>query len=221
MTLLSRKLVTLLGPLIRKHASWLLTLPLALAVQATTAALLQTGLEQPYRQPTPLRFNSSTLEIGSQRSKLVLEEGYAEYIASAVSIAQKAGFQLNTPVIDLSGQSPGILYAMGAENIGYAWTIGGYPGSLKFAQAVLARTSCEKLSIAWVLSEHDGPRSITSEAIVNLGAAFPSSYEHVGTWQTAEGAGGYAERRTQKLYRPVEPHKTLATCQKLRSEAIK
>ena len=32
-------------------------------------------------------------------------------------------------MIDLTGQSPGILYAIGAVNVGQAWTIGGYPGS--------------------------------------------------------------------------------------------
>lgn len=208
--------LTLLGPLIRERASWLLALPLAVAAQAVTANLLQTGLEQPYRQPQPLRLNVSKLEIGPQRSVLTLSEDYSEYITSAMAAAKNAGFNRNMPMIDLSGQSPGILYSLGAKSIGQAWIIGGYPGSLKFAEASLSRTSCENIGVAWILLEPDGPRSISSELMSRLGADFPGAYKQMGMWQTAEGAGGFKARRKQQLYRPVKPQETIANCQILR-----
>lgn len=208
--------LTFLGPLIRERASWMLALPVALATQAVTATLLQTGLEQPYRQTQPLRLNTSIAEIGPQRAKVVVSEGFAKYVSSAESVIQDTGFKPATPMIDLSGQSPGILYAIGAENLGQAWTIGGYPGSLKLAEAALARTSCEKISTAWILFEQDGPLRIPTELMLNLGADFPGSYKHVGTWQTSKGAGGFSNPRTQDLFKPIEQHKTLMTCQKLR-----
>lgn len=210
--------LALLGPMLRESASWSFVLPLALATQAITATLLQSGFEQPYRQPQPLRLNTAILEIGPHKSQLVLSEAYSEYVASAVAIAQEAGFELNTPVIDLSGQSPGILYAFGAENIGQAWTIGGYPGSLRLAHAALARTSCWKIANAWILLEPEGPRSIPMELMAGLGADFPGGYGHVGSWQTAEGAGGYANRRTQELYKPFDPQLTMSACQTLRAQ---
>lgn len=208
--------LALLGPLIRVRASWFLVLPLVLAAQAVTATLLQTGLEQPYRQPQPLRLNVSTLEIGPHRSALTLSEGYSTYIASAMAIAKKAGFESNLPLIDLSGQSPGILFAIDAQSIGQAWTVGGYPGSLKLAEHALALTSCEKISVAWVLFEPNGPRSIPVELMTLLGSNFPRGYELAGAWETAEGAGGYQNRRTQELYKPIESYKTLTTCRNLR-----
>lgn len=211
--------LTLLGPLIRERASWFLALPVALAAQAVTATLLQTGLEQPYRQPQPLRLNASTLEIGALRSALTLSEGYSAYFASAMAAAEKAGFGHNTPLIDLSGQSPGILFAINAKNIGQPWTLGGYPGSLDFVKAGLSRFSCEDLSHAWVLFEPDGPRSISAQLMVEIGAEFPSDYKRMATWRTAEGAGGYLDGRSQHLYKPVERQKVLMTCQKLREEA--
>jgi hypothetical protein len=211
--------LTLLGPMIRECASWMLLVPVALAAQTVTATLIQTGLEHPYRQPQPLRLNASNLEIGPQGSALTLSEDYSAYISSAMDAAKTAGFEPNTPLIDLSGQSPGILYAVGAEPIGQAWTIGGYPGSLKLAKAALARTSCEKIAASWILFEQDGPLSIPTELMYSLGADFPYTYERVGTWQTAAGAGGYPDYRTQDLYRPLEQHKTLMHCQKLRKEA--
>ena len=209
----------LLGPLIREHNSWLLVLPVALATQSVTAILVHTGLEQPYRQTQPLRFNASLTEFGPQKSKLVLSEGYSKYIDDVDLAISKAGFESTTPMIDLSGQSPGILYSIGAENIGQAWTIGGYPGSLKQAQMQLSRTPCGKISDAWILFEKDGPRSIQTELMHNLGADFPNSYIQAGTWKTAEGAGGYKERRTQEIFKPIDPSRTFITCQKLR-EAV-
>lgn len=210
--------LTLLGPLFRERTSWALALPLALATQAVTATLLQTGFEQPYRQTQPLRLNVSTIEIGHQKSALVLSEGYAAYIESAVASAREAGFESTTPLIDLTGQSPGILYAMGAENIGQAWIIGGYPGSLGLAEASLSRASCKRIAASWVLFERDGPRSIPTEVMRRLGADFPGAYKRVGMWQTAVGAGGYTARRTQEFYKPIKKQETLMTCQTLRAK---
>ena len=210
--------LTLMGPLIRDRTSWLLLLPLALAAQTITATLIQTGLEQPYRQPQPLRLNASNLEIGPQRSALTLSEDYSAYITSAITAGKKAGFEPGMALIDLSGQSPGILYAIGAESIGQAWTIGGYPGSLNLAKAALARTSCEKIAASWILFEEDGPRSSPTELMQSLGADFPISYERVGTWQTAAAAGGFTDNRTQDLYRPLEQHNTLMNCSMMRKD---
>ena len=208
----------LLSPLIREASLCLLALLFAISVQVLSAIFLWAGLEQPYRQPQALRLNTATLEIGPQRSALVLSETYAKYITSAVAAAQKSGFEHATPVIDLSGQSPGILYALGAENIGQAWTIGGYPGSLKLAESALAYTPCEKIANAWVLFEPDGPRSIPAKLMSSLGADFPGAYKKTGTWQTAEGVGGYATPRIQELYKPTRPQHTQLNCQALRAK---
>lgn len=213
--------LTLLGPTIRERASWLIALPLVLATQAVTATLLKTGLEQPYRQPEPLRNNNATLEIGLHRSPLILSADYAAYIENAITSAQNSGFESDSPVIDLSGQSPGVLYVLGANSIGQAWTIGGYSGSLKLAEAALSLTPCEKIATAWILYEPNGPRSIPTELMSSLGSSFPEGYEQVGAWQTAEGAGGYTVSRIQEFYKPIAPNKTLRECQSLREKEVK
>ncbi|MDQ0134141.1 hypothetical protein J2T08_002059 [Neorhizobium galegae] len=213
--------VTLLRPVVSELGNWSFAMPLALATQTVTAVLLQTGLEQPQRQTQPLRLNETTLEIGPQRSALVLSAGYATYIADAVAAAQNGGFEPDTPVIDLSGQSPGILYAIGAKNIGQAWIIGGYPGSLKLAKAALDHVPCEEIVEAWVLFEPDGPRSIPTELMSSLGTAFPQGYQEVGTWRTAEGAGGYDASRAQELYKPTAPTEALSACRAIRAKEMK
>lgn len=207
--------LVLLSPTVCARQGWWFAIPLVLASQAVTVMLLQTGLEQPYRQTQPLRLNNTLIEIGATGSNLVLSTGYAKYLEDAKKAAQNANFNSDTPVIDLTGQSPGILYALKAENIGQAWTVGGYPGSLKVATIALNRTSCKKIAAAWVLFEPDGPRNISTEIMLSQGADFPKNYRRMGIWLTAEGAGGYAESRVQVLYAPVAQQVTLEACQAL------
>lgn len=208
----------LLSPIARERLTWAFALPLALASQALTAMLLQTALEHPFRQPQSITRHDAPITIGPQQSQLTLSKGYASYISEAVRATSGAGFKTGNPLIDLSGQSPTLLYALGAESIGAAWMIGGYPGSSKYVQAVLGRVSCEKISEAWLLVEPSGPRSIPTELLTELAAAFPQNYQLVASWNTAQGAGGYATSRIQNLYRPKDPAGSIRLCNSLREK---
>lgn len=195
--------LVLLAPATRESKPWPLLFPLIIALQVIVVALIQTGLETPYRQPQPLRFNNSPTEIGRPGSELILSAGYSHYLEEAKSAARIAGLKAGTPVIDLSGQSPGILYALGATSVGQAWLIGGYPGSAALALKALKRVPCNELASAWVLLEAGGPRSISSDALAGFGADASKHYESVASWEVAEGAGGYKKRRSQQLLKPV------------------
>jgi hypothetical protein len=204
--------LTFFGPLIRKQASLLPLLPATLATQAMVASLLQLGLDHPYRQPQPLKLNTSIQSLGADGSQLRLSEEYAQYIASAIDVARASGLQPFTPMIDLSGQSPGILYALGAKSIGQAWLVGGYPGSLKRASEALSLVDCQTVAASWVLWEPDGPRSLPTETLLQQGARFPDDYRQVGSWRTARGPGGYDLEREQVLYAPVNVEDTTRAC---------
>jgi len=206
-----------LVPLMTQRLSWLLLLPVAIATQTVTIILLQTGFENPYRQPQPIRLNDTVLSFGAKQSTLVLSNSYAEYISNAIRVAQNNGFKTGIPLIDLSGQSPGLLYALGAESIGQAWNVGAYPGSLSLAKVALGRTPCEKISAAWVLLEPDGPRSISNDLMSSVGSTFPNGYSQVAAWETAAGAGGNLKPRHQELYKPVSPAEILNSCNRLRT----
>lgn len=209
--------VTLLAPIARTRRNWAFALPLALCTQMVAAVLLQTGLEQPPRQPQPLRLNDTITEIGPQRSRLVLSSGFASYITASVGIAQENGFRSGTPVIDLTGHSPGILFALGAKSIGQPWILGGWPGTFEFAKASLDQVSCDEVASAWLLLESNGPNSISTGLISALGPNFPAGYQKVGGWQTAKGAAGFDSRRDQELYKPVNPDAGGKACRALRA----
>ena len=193
------------APIARNQKSWVVFLPLALVTQVTTVLLLNPSIESPYRQPQALRLHDQAMVVGTEGSLLVLSKGYAEYLRAAVSGAKAAGFKADTPVIDLSGQSPTTLYALRAENLGQAWVVGGYPGSLKLATAALKRVSCEKIAGAWLLVEDKGSRSIPNELLASVGANVTEHYQAVASWNTAAGAGDYPypPQRPQTLLRPT------------------
>ena len=195
--------LVLLNPIAPNRKFPALLLPLGLAVQMITVAIVNSGMESPYRQPQPLRENDYQLEIGRPGSTLVLSKGFGQYFVEAIDVAKQAEFKQGTPMIDLTGQSPGILYAMGATNIGQVWTVGGYPGSDALAVAMLKKVKCQELAAAWLLVEPEGPRKISAEVLLSFNANLDTDYEIVGTFKTAEGAGGYNAARIQQLLKPV------------------
>lgn len=191
-------------------------MPYIFLAELIVVLILQTGIERPYRQDQSLTLNSSLSKIGPHKTDLVLSGGYAKYIADATHVAQVGNFKSKTPIIDLSGQSPGILYALDADSIGQPWMIGGYPGSLRLAQVTLTRVPCEKIASAWLLVEQNGPRSISIEVMSLLGSTFPSDYTKVGGWSTPNGAGGYMFPRYQELFKPVATKKIFLNCELMR-----
>ncbi len=194
--------LALFSPTVCTSRAWVSLFSLAIASQAIVVALLFTAIETPRRQTQPLRLNDYSMEIGRPGSSLLLSQGYGQYITRAIEGATKAGFIKGTPIIDLSGQSPGILYALGARSSGKPWLIGKYPGSDRLAQELLKITGCDELSLAWLLIEPSGPRSISSDVLAIFGANLGSHYELVATWDTAVGAGGYEKSRVQQLFAP-------------------
>lgn len=188
-----------------KHGGEKRHIPYALAAPLLSVFFLQHGFVKPYRQPQPLWLNNQPVEFGNPAHSLTLSSGFAAYIEEANRKAQAAGFQPATPIIDLSGQSPGILFALGARSVGYPWLSGGYPGSVAVVKAALNRMNCRDLAGSWVLFERDGPRALDSSVLSVFGADVEKDFEVVAHWNTAPGAGGYADVRSQELLRPTRP----------------
>jgi hypothetical protein len=199
-----------LGPLIRKHNSALVLLPTLLVAQAITAVLVQSGVERPYRQTQPLRTNSHAIQVGSPGSQVLLAEPNGAFLTEAMSLTRDAGFEAGTPMIDLTGRSPGILYLLKAESIGQAWTMGGYPGSLDLAVAALRRVPCNKLAVAWLLQEEKGSNRISPELLDHFGAKVERDYVVAARWITSRGAGGHRSYE-QTLLKPIRSQEQATT----------
>lgn len=202
-----------MGPLVRKKNSALVLAPTLLAVQAITAVLVQSGVEQPYRQTQPLRNNTFPVEVGPEGSSLLLAEPNGRFLTEATMLTRNAGFEAGTPMIDMTGRSPGILYLLKAENIGQAWTMGGYPGSVNLAIAALRRLPCEKFATAWLLQEKEGSGRISPDLISHFGGNLESDYQEAARWTTSKGAGGHPAY-VQTLMKPTRSrHQATEACE--------
>ena len=187
-------------PLADKNG-WNFLLPFVLVIQLILSFSMALCKQSPYRQGTNMGELQVETQIGG--ATLKLSEAFARYIEEARRNAQQGGFVPGTPVVDLTGQSPGILYALEAEAVGRGWFIGSYPGSLKFAAHVLReRVPKEKLLRSWFLVEPDGERAISNEIFEQLGLNFPEDYELRAEWQAPAGAGTLNRPAKQKLYAP-------------------
>lgn len=209
--------VMFLASTLKVTASWAAFLPLAMLTQLGVALLLQESISEPYRQPQRLWEQQRPTSIGSGHSRLLVSHDYGGYVEGLVSAARKAGFKPGQPLIDLTGHSPGVLYALDALSVGYPWVAGGYPGSGTVASLGFERFSCENLADAWVLIELEGPRALELGLLRKFGLDPEANYGLAAAWRTPTGFGGYAEQREQQLLRPEgDRQAVLESCQRAR-----
>lgn len=173
-------------------------LTLVLLPFAISVTILAIGMEYPYRQTQPVQRNDHVVEVGTRGARLTLASDFAGYVRRLQAIAREGGFQSEDPLIDLTGHYPGAPLVLGANPVGQAWMIGGYPGSEALAAAALQRVSCAVLAISWLLVEPDGPRAISRAILDKYGMRL----EAVGS--LASPTGSYSQSYQQHLLRPVQ-----------------
>jgi hypothetical protein len=191
-------------------------LSFGLAVQLITPLIILTAIEDPYYQPSPLRNSDHVIDFGLPGSKLTLPAGFGSYISQAVEVAKRAGYPPGTPMIDLTGRSPGLLYALGAPSIGSAWLVGNYSntnkGAEKYVSEVLWSVACDDVARAWILLEPLGQVSISETVLKSIGAVGDRDYEVVGEFETPNSAGGFVAS-SQLLLKPKRaPEEAINEC---------
>ncbi len=192
-----------ISPVIVAREHKRILIPICLTVQLITITTLSVGMQNPYRGSLPLSQDRFPIAVGRPESRLILPKEYGEYISNAVKLANQAGFQPGTPMIDMTGQFPGTLYALRAKSIGQAWMIGGYPDSDRRAIATLSLVSCDELAKAWLLIEPHGPEKLSPKLLENFGINMTTDFKKIGTLITPSGAGGYNQRYMQQILKPI------------------
>lgn len=165
--------------------------------------IISSTIAVPYRQPQNLLIEKYSGNYGELGNTLMLSKEFGKYIKDACNLSQENGFNKDTPIIDLSGQSPGLVYAIGAKSIGNGWLIGGLAQSENISYERLKVVDSILLKEAWLITEPDGPRSINNNLLTRLGLDI-SNYEVVASWDTPINAGGYKYSRKQYLMKPLK-----------------
>jgi hypothetical protein len=144
-------------------------------------AVLVGAMANPYRLAAPMWQQTERVTVGPHGAMLSVDASTAAYIRDLQEIAQSNGFEIGTPIIDLSGRSPGAVFALGAEAPGESWLNSNSTGSVPYVKEILSRVPREKLRCAWVLTNPDGRLALPQTVLTSLGLDFPRSYKQVGT----------------------------------------
>lgn len=166
----------LLGPRVAGLAMAITALP-GLAFQLL-AAWQPDGV---YRQFSALGAQQVELRAGPTGAALRVDPATAETLARVTAMVQDAGFVAGQPLLDLTGDGPGLVYAVGGRPLGVAWLPGGYPGSDKAAARLLGSLPEAQLRSAWLLTSDTNPRAIRQWKQALAARLGESSHQQVGS----------------------------------------
>ena len=208
--------VALMLPLRRLHTLGLIhgvALSVALAMLGLPVLAAQwRALSDPaftYRLRTGLLDQDTVITLGPQARPLRLDGATRDSLVASRRQLAEAGFRAGDPMLDATGDSPGLVYALGGRPLGVAWLIGGYPGSERVAARVLDGVPVAELRRAWVLTGDGQPRALRgllSALRQRTGEPGPEalfSFEYEAPYRQA-GAGSVPPRLT--LWRPAMPN---------------
>jgi len=208
--------ILILAPARPGQNSWGIFLPIIVASQliVTTAASLASNF--PYRQPQALRSSQAVLPMGEAGSPLRLSRESADYISTMRRLAQMGGLKPSDPLLDLTGQSPGIAVALGATAIGQPWLLGGYPGSRSYAEMALDRASCHDIAAAWIVAGPLGRRALPADLLSRYSIDISRDYMSVGTVSARDP--DTRKRYEQILYKPARSlEEGMQACESVRN----
>jgi hypothetical protein len=161
--------------------AWRKLLPTAAITLLMTSMIVAAAMEGPYRQTRPLRLQTDAIEINHEGSRLFLTEEAASYLRGLGKLAKENGLRPGDPVLDLTGASPGSLYALGARPLGAGWILGGYAGSDAFLTATLHQETCGSIGASWILTEPASRDALHPRSLELFGIELSRDYLEVGS----------------------------------------
>ncbi len=161
--------------------AWRKLLPTAAISLLMTSMIVTAAMEGPYRQTRPLRLQTDAIEINHQGSRLFVAEEAASYLRGLGTLAKENGLRPGDPVLDLTGASPGSLYALGARPLGAGWILGGYAGSNAFLTAALRQETCGTIGTSWILMEPASRDALPARPLELFGIDLARDYLKVGS----------------------------------------
>lgn len=214
--------VAFLSPLAQQRRSVVTLLPLTVLAQLLTASVINAAILRPSGQVKDLRaYTAVTAMPGG--GKLVLSEPLHDYLTTARAQARAAGLEIGSPVVDLSGRSPGLLFVLETRALGLPWLLGPWgsnsspahfgqtwplvpsSGSKAAAVKALGLESCADLAKAWVLIEPEGPHRLDQTSVMASFGARDADYIIATAFETATTDSDDPDAYRQFLLKPVRP----------------
>lgn len=165
-------------------------------VGVPTIATLFIAAMHPYRLPGSLFAQSEPVGIFASDTDLLLDPPTAAWAVGLQEAAVAAGWQPRTPLIDLTGGTPGAAVLLSAQTPTTPWLVGGYEGSSDYVRLALSLADADVLAGAWILTAPDGVRHVPADVLASAGLEFPGQYTLAGTVRS-----GYRNEE-QLLWKP-------------------
>ena len=216
-----------LTPLLFKNKKYSFIIFLTIITQLITSVHLKERFETPYRQDQSLRLNNSKITINDKNNILLVSKKTAASILNARNILNKSEFKNKTPIIDLGGNYPGLIYLLGGTSIGTPWQGSDYPGHLNYARKIYNFEKCENLAKSWLLTLADNKKveinnlERIDNLMISLNSNFSSDYLKIGTFNyLAKNINTNEQLReiTIEIYKPKNINNIINSCNKLRKK---
>lgn len=183
----------------------------AIAISSTliTAVLIGAVASNPYRQESSLFSQASPTNLGVLTSPEV-----AGYLNTLEQGATNAGFTKGTPTLDLTGEFPGTVYAIGGSSPGSGWLVYGYPNSESYIDAALMTAKCSEIGQAWILVKSSAPDGVYPSVLNKRGLSV-ADYDAVASAETKNLRWGDEGFVVHTLMRPKpRPDEKLTDCER-------
>jgi hypothetical protein len=125
------------------------------------------GLASPYRLAAPLGLQTVSTELGSG-AVLKLDERTRQFVERLRSDVASRGFCRGDLAIDVSGEIPGAVFAIGGRMPVFPWIFAGYASTHRFAGEYLRMVGPERLGRAWLIVS-TGSEIVTKQEWEGLG----------------------------------------------------
>jgi hypothetical protein len=163
-------------------------LPLLYFTMAVSAcavlSVVMYAIQKPYRLNGPLWQQTEWVSSATQEHLVKVDPATADYFRTLQAGARSVGFQVGTPIIDLTAMGPTTIYILGGKPVGSPWMSGGYPGSRLVTSLVLSTVPGLELQRSWILTAPAGHAHLPTDILKDLGLEFPDDYEEVTRAQT-------------------------------------
>ena len=152
------------------------TLATALLAPLFAGAALYAADISPYRLHPDLSSQEFPVEVAGGMMRV--DAPTRDFIVDLRHAAKAAGFVPGTPVLDFTGDTPGIALLLGGQAPYYPWLVGGYDFSERLAMDTTAELTPEARRSAWLV-RNDAPRPFALDFIASLGFDLENDYKVV------------------------------------------
>jgi hypothetical protein len=161
----------------RAISTWAFAVALALLTALPAEILVRQWVDgrYTYRLGAPLAEQTVPLPTNPGGIDLRVTPGLARSLDGYLLLLRSAGFLAGQPMIDFTGQSPGLVAIANGTPVGAIWLIGGIFDGDRMARLSLGWVDAAEVRRAWLLTSPDGEttisswRSIVEERLGNVG----------------------------------------------------